>query len=219
MGITEVTNGQYRKFKPSHSSMVYMGLSLNGDKQPVVFISRKDAVAFCSWLTSRERRAGKIGDGDVYQLPTEAKWEYACRARMKTSRFWGNDESLAKDYCNANDSVTKEKFGWRHDAFPGDDGYRVTAPVGKFKPNAFGLYDMHGNVYEWCKNWYGKYPKGTVTDPKGPRSGSYHVVRGGCWQSTPEACRSADRSISPPSRLSNYCGFRVVLARAAPRKR
>jgi formylglycine-generating enzyme required for sulfatase activity len=194
MASTEVTNGQYRTFKPNHTSKDYKGHSLNGDEQPVVYVSWNDAVAFCDWLTSRERGAGKIGSRDSYRLPTEAEWEYACRAGTGTSRFWGDSDHAAKEYCNAYDPLAKREFGLEWDCFPNEDGYRVTAPAGRFEPNAYGLCDMIGNVWEWCRDWYGKaYSGGSVTDPEGPGSGSRRVLRGGSWFDGPGGCRSANR--------------------------
>jgi formylglycine-generating enzyme required for sulfatase activity/predicted Ser/Thr protein kinase len=217
LGATEVTNGQYRRFKANHDSKDYKGHSLNGDEQPVVYVSWNDAVAFCDWLTAEERRAGKIGSRDSYRLPTEAEWEYACRAGTTTSRFWGDGEYEAKDYCNAIDPPTKKEFGWGLGSFPEDDGFRVTAPVGSFKPNAFGLYDMIGNVWEWCREWYGPYPSGSVANPEGPGRGSSRLVRGGSWHCYPWYCRSSDRRRLVPDYRSNYYGLRVVLVRAGAR--
>ena len=118
------------------------------DEHPVVNVSWNDAVAFCKWLSKKE--------GKTYRLPTEAEWEYACRAGTTTRYYSGDDpETLAK-VGNVADAALKAKFpDWKY-TIKASDGYVFTAPVGKFKPNAFGLYDMHGNAWQWCADWYGE---------------------------------------------------------------
>ena len=131
----------------------------------MVNVSWNDAVAFCKWLSRKE--------GKTYRLPTEAEWEYACRAGTTTRYYSGDDpETLAK-VANVADATAKAKFpDWKW-TIKASDGYVFTAPVGQFKPNAFGLYDMHGNAWQWCADWYGKdyYGKSPVDDPKGPDTG------------------------------------------------
>jgi formylglycine-generating enzyme required for sulfatase activity len=135
--------------------------------------------------------------GRVYRLPTEAEWEYACRAGTTTKWSFGDDESGLGDHA------------W----FDGNSGNR-THPVGKKKPSAWGLFDMHGNVWEWCSDWYGDYAKGVVTDPQGPSGGSSRVLRGGGgnWSLADEFCRSANRLISDSSYRDNFLGFRRALS-------
>ena len=131
----------------------------------MVNVSWNDAVAFCKWLSRKE--------GKSYRLPTEAEWEYACRAGTTTRYHSGDDpETLAK-VANVADATAKAKFpAWKW-TIKASDGYVFTAPVGQFKPNAFGLYDMHGNARQWCADWYGGdyYGKSPVDDPNRPRHG------------------------------------------------
>ncbi len=175
------------------------------DRHPVVDVSWNDAVAFCKWLSEKEHKK--------YRLPTEAEWEYACRAGT-TTRFWSGDdpESLIKA-ANIYDQSSAKKFPeWSKYALKGDDGFPFTAPVGSFQPNPFGLYDMHGNVWQWVSDWYGEgyYAKSPVDDPQGPATGIRHVRRGGAWHSWAMYARSSFRNWNRPfSRYFNL-GFRVV---------
>ena len=131
----------------------------------------------------------------MYRLPTEAEWEYACRAGTTTEYSFGDDVSVLGD------------FAW----FDDNSGSQ-THPVGQKRPNGWGLYDMHGNVWEWCSDWHGDYAAGAVRDPAGPASGSIRVLRGGCWYDSAGFCRSAFRIRFYPSyRFSNY-GFRLALS-------
>ncbi len=192
LGVYEVTQAQYEKVmgaKPSY----FQGDKINGSSSnhPVERVSWKEAVEFCKKLSDlpEEKAAGR-----VYRLPTEAEWEYACRAGSKTAYSFGEGSKLLGDYS---------WFG---------DNCNTTHPVGEKKANAWGLYDMHGNVWEWCSDWYGDYPKGAVSDPVGPREGSYRLFRGGSWRDVAALCRSADRSRRYPlDRLNDY-GFRVALS-------
>ena len=186
VGVYEVTNAQWKKVMGSVPS------NWKDDDRPVEQVSLDDAVEFCRKLSElpAERRAGR-----VYRLPTEAEWEYACRAGTTTKYSFGDDESLLGDY------------GW----FDGNSG-KQTHPVGLKKPNAWGLYDMHGNVWERCSDWYGDYPDGAMTDPKGPSSGSYRVYRGGSWDSSAGFCRSAFRYGYFPSSHFSGLGFRLALS-------
>jgi len=174
------------------------------DEQPVVNVSWNDAVEFCKWLSRKE--------GRTYRLPTEAEWEYACRAGTTTRYYSGDDpETLAK-VGNVADAAAKAKFlDWKY-TIKGNDGYVFTAPVGKFKPNAFGLYDMHGNAWQWCADWYGAeyYAASPVDDPTGPASGNDRVLRGGSWFDWPSFSRSADRFGSAPDLRVSGTGFRVA---------
>lgn len=192
MGKCEVTNAQYRKYKPGHNSKDYEGNSLNGDTQPAVLVSWEDAKAFAQWLSEKS--------GYEFRLPAEAEWEYACRAGTQTARFWGNDPDDACRYANAADQTAKRKWSGLtiHDC---DDGYAVTAPVGSFKPNGFGLYDMLGNTWEWCEDIYDSdaYSKHQRNNPIYTCGGSRRVDRGGSWNYDPADVRCAVRLFYSPS--------------------
>ena len=186
MGVHEVTQAQYEQVmgvNPSH---------FKGAENPVAKISWDDAVEFCRRLS--ELPSEKAAD-NVYRLPTEAEWEYACRAGTTTQFSFGDDESKLGDY-----------------AWYGENSNDRTHPVGEKKPNAWGIHDMYGNVGEWCQDWYGEYPSGAVTDPTGPATGSHRVSRGGYWSYTAVNCRSARRFRGNPSYRSNDGGFRVCLS-------
>jgi formylglycine-generating enzyme required for sulfatase activity len=149
-------------------------------------------VEFCRKLSElpEEKAAGR-----VYRLPTEAEWEYGCRAGSRTKFCFGDSESELGEYA-----WYKQNSGGK------------THPVGQKKPNAWGLYDIHGNVYEWCTDWHDDCPQRAVTDPVGPAKGSYRVRRGGCWSIDAAFCRSALRSTSAPSYRSTNNGFRLALS-------
>ncbi len=178
------------------------------DEHPVVNVSWNDAVAFCKWLSKKEDK--------TYRLPTEAEWEYACRAGTTTRYHSGDDpETLAK-VANVADATAKAKFpDWRW-TIKASDGYVFTAPVGKFRPNAFGLYDMHGNAWQWCADWYDAdyYTKSPTDDPTGPSGGSRRVLRGGGWIGVARDCRSADRYNGGPGSCIFSLGFRASLVPA-----
>jgi formylglycine-generating enzyme required for sulfatase activity len=205
MGKYEVTNAEYRMFRSSHSSGDYKGKGLNDDRQPVARVSWNDAQAFVKWLN------GRSGGRYTYALPTEAEWEYAARGGTTTSRYWGNDSDDACTYANVADQTAKRSFsGWTiHDC---DDGYAVSSPVGSFRPNGFGLYDMMGNVWEWCQDWYGKdaYSSHSRKNPIYSRGGSSRVYRGGSWSSAPGAVRSALRGWNDPGYAADDLGFRLL---------
>jgi formylglycine-generating enzyme required for sulfatase activity len=176
-----------------------------GDDHPVVNVSWNDAKAFCDWLSAQE--------GKTYRLPTEAEWEYACRAGTNTVYSSGDDPETLARVGNVADATAKAKFHNRDLANKASDDYVYTAPVGRFQPNAFGLYDMHGNVWEWCQDWYDKdYYQGSPTDdPQGPPTASDRVRRGGSWYSDAGYCRAARRGSFAPSIRSDSMGFRVAL--------
>ncbi|MBU0484618.1 MAG: formylglycine-generating enzyme family protein [Proteobacteria bacterium] len=207
MGKYEVTNRQYQLFNGKHVSRNIEGYSFNGEEQPVTDVSWDDAMAYIEWLN---RESGK-----TFRLPTEAEWEYAARAGSKTSRFWGDSPDDACMYGNIAD-ITANTFWSDWTIHNCDDGYIVTAPVGQFKPNAFGLYDMVGNVWEWTGDWYGKdyYENSPMKNPQGPLTGDTRVVRGTPWDDNPGDERSAKRLELEPNYRGQYNGFRLVLPSA-----
>jgi len=185
LGRTEVTQAQYQAVtgtNPSH-------FTADGSGAPVERVSWIEAMTYCDKLTKREQVAGRLPENYVYTLPTEAQWEYACRA--------GTSDQYAGD---------PEKMSWYDLNSAG-----TTHPVAQRQPNNWGLYDMAGNVLEWCADWYGDYPGGAVTDPTGPREGFFRMARGGSWRSKMEIGRSAARSGASPARQDYTLGFRIVL--------
>ncbi len=222
MGQTEVTVGQYLKYMNSDdSTYIFVDLSgeycpikksgysytLSGNKfasdieQPMAGVNWDGAFFFCKWLSRKERK--------TYRLPTEAEWEYACRAGITTPFYFG--DSISTDQANYDGNRTygsEEKGLYR----------QTTIKVRSFAPNAFGLYDMVGNVFEWCSDWYDEdyYSYGSEADPKKYRNQydyeyTDRVVRGGCYGSDPEHCRSASRSKLRQRWCAPSTGFRVVL--------
>jgi len=180
------------------------------DEHPAVCVSWNDARAFADWLNKTDKT---IPPGVTYRLPTEAEWEYACRAGTTTGYQWGDDPDKGKGWCNATDRADGEEAVPRRAVFNWDDGFLYTAPVGTFKANAFGLYDMHGNVWEWCQDRYGPYKEGDQTDPTGADSGEVRVVRGGSWDEYATYLRCATRlGALRGRRYASYHGFRLVLA-------
>lgn len=174
-----------------------------GDDHPVVNVSWNDAATFCQWLSRKE--------GRTYRLPTEAEWEYACRAGT-TTRYWcGDDPEGLAEVANVADATAKAKFkGWK--TIRASDGYVFTSPAGSFRANAFGLCDMHGNVLQWCSDWYvgDYYAASPPDDPKGPDSGDFRVLRGGSWHYWPFLPRSAFRLGYEPDIRLGTAGFRVA---------
>jgi len=176
------------------------------DAHPVTNVSWNDAVKFCRWLSEKEH--------ETYRLPTEAEWEYACRAGTHT-RFWsGNDpQSLVKIANTYDKSTARIQPEWARFALKDDDRFEFTAPVGSFRPNAFGLYDMHGNVWQWVSDFYSPdyYAKSPVNDPQGPPPARQHVRRGGGWATWSFYCRASFRNYNTPQSRYFNLGFRVVL--------
>ena len=175
---TEVTQAQWQavmRNNPSYSK---------GDDLPVENVSWNDAQRFIKKLNEKEGT-------DAYRLPTEAEWEYACRAGTSSVYHWGED--MDDSYCwyasNASDK---------------------THPVGQKLPNRCGLYDMSGNVWEWCQDWWGGYSPKPISDPQGPSSGTRRVLRGGGWNGFPQNCRSANRLTGLPNTTGPDFGFRVA---------
>ncbi len=173
--------------------------------QPVIHVSWNDAVAYCGWL-SRET-------GQTYRLPTEAEWEYAARSGGKNYTYsWGNFRPEGKRGGNIADESVKKALGWSGTWKGYDDGFAYIAPVGSYEPNDLGLYDMIGNVWEWCEDWYDAkyYKKSPQSDPHGPLSGSSRVLRGGSWGNLPVVVRCADRYNDEPGSRYDDSGFRFV---------
>ncbi|RJR08375.1 zinc-ribbon domain-containing protein [Candidatus Parcubacteria bacterium] len=196
-----VTNKEYCIYKKGHKNP--------GNNFPVVRINWYEVIDYCNWLSDRERLPRcYVGKSDNivlniskngYRLPTEAEWEYACRAGSPTNYYWGNE--MNGDYC----WYDENSGGMYH-------------PVGQKKPNKFGLYDMSGNVFEWCSDWYDKnyYSISLSDDPIGPERGVGRVIRGGSYYGGTDYWRSSGRNYSNPNNYYDVIGFRLV--RSAPEK-
>jgi formylglycine-generating enzyme required for sulfatase activity len=188
-----------------------MGFNRSRVQRPGLPVERTtwfEALKFCE-------RVSEANPGLRFTLPTEAQWEYACRAGTKTAYAWGDNPDDGKGWANAADQSLKKKLpnapaAWKF--FSWDDGFVFTSPVGSFKANTFGLYDMNGNAWQWCQDHYGDYEKGAATDPTGADTGALRVLHGGSWINGPRRCRSAYRlRLSPVSRCGGI-GFRVAVA-------
>jgi formylglycine-generating enzyme required for sulfatase activity len=209
MGVHAVTQGQWRAVMGNNPSFFCAAgdgkekvEGLDTSDFPVENVSWEDAQEFLNKLNAleKEREAGRR-----YRLPTEAEWEYACRAGAKEYQVFHYGDSLTSTHAN----------------FDGDYPYEApkgpylgrTCKVGSYEPNAFGLYDMHGNVWEWCSDWYDMdyYAKSPRRDPQGPAEGTSRVLRGGSWDCFGQRCRSAWRNGIEPSKTHEFLGFRVVL--------
>ena len=189
LGKHEVTQAQWQKVMGSNPSF------FKGADRPVERVSWTDVTSFCDKLTELERKAGRLPAGMAYQLPTEAQWEYACRAGTKTAFSFGAE--LTSEQANISGG-------------PGE-----TVDLDKYPGNSWGFHDMHGNVFEWCADWYGAYPTGAVGDPVGPAVGSARVRRGGSWSHTASSARSAIRNWNGPAYSSINLGFRLSLRPAS----
>ena len=204
-GGIEIKDGRLVGSKVTGCSWRDPSFDQKGD-HPVVQVSWNDAQAFCAWLS---RKTGK-----TVLLPTEAQWEYACRAGTTTAYPWGDNPDDGKGWANGADQSLQKKLpnapvGWTF--FNWDDGYVFTAPVGSFKVSAFGLYDVNGNAWQWCQDRYGTYAPGAATDPAGPDAGGARVLRGGSWGTHPSGCRAAVRDKHFPNDRSVNFGFRVAV--------
>ena len=192
MGVTEVTQEQWESVMPDNRSRY------KGADRPVTNVTLDDCIEFCKLLTQKERAQGKLPEGAEYRLPTEAEWEYSCRAGSDAKYCFGDSESDLGEYA------------WNR------ENSRRTQPVGTKKANEWGLFDMHGNVWEWCGDWYGSYSKGETKDPTGASDGaawSNRVFRGGSWGSIAAHCRSAARNgcqNNPKHYRLSGLGFRLV---------
>ncbi len=195
MQTTEVTVKQWRAVM----GRKFFGRKKGSDDMPVVKVSWHDCMDFIEKLNT-------LGEG-TYRLPTEAEWEYACRAGSTTPYSWGNGIDCTKAMYSNNTQKSEECVDYIKSRGMGLD---QPAPAKSYPPNAWGLYDVHGNVWEWCQDWYGAYPKGAAVDPPGPDSGSDRVRRGGSWFKYGYYCRSANRNFGPPSSRYQTTGFRLV---------
>ena len=207
LGKHEVTQEEWTAIMGTNpSKFVAAGL-----RAPVEQVSWNDAMEFCQKLTDRERAAGRLPAGLAYDLPTEAQWEYACRAGR--GEAYGFGASSAQLYRYGNFADVNVSFGWR-DARQDDGVGETTAAVGRYLPNPWGLHDMHGNVWEWCADRYSAHlPGGVVSDPTGPAGGGGRVTRGGSWSFAASFCRSANRLSKAPGSRSHDLGFRLALVR------
>ena len=194
MGVHEVTQAQYAQVMGKNPS------EFKGATLPVEVVSYNDALEFCQKLS--DLPAEKVA-GRKYRLPTEAEWEYCCRAGTSTPFHFGNELNGTQANC-----VGESPYGTTQKG----PFLAKTSPVGSYPPNAWGLHDMHGNVWEWCADRYGDYPKGPITDPRGPEVGSDCVLRGGSWIYVAALCRSAYRSRFDPSPRDYWSGFRLALS-------
>lgn len=187
MGVYPVTQEEWQAVMGTNPSW------FKGDDNnlPVENVSWLDCQEFISQLREKDKKA--------YRLPTEAEWEYACRAGTNAPFHFG--ETISTDQANYNGEIYGNgKMGINR---------RMTTPVGSFPANTWGLHDMHGNVWQWCQDWDGKYPQQDVADPQGPYMGQHRVQRGGSWQAFPQHCRSAFRNAHGPGVHTDIAGFRI----------
>ncbi|MEO6754724.1 MAG: SUMF1/EgtB/PvdO family nonheme iron enzyme [Chthoniobacteraceae bacterium] len=196
-GLTKIIRGQW--LRDSDSSWKNPGFHQDGG-YPAVGISWNDAIAFCRWLTEREHAAGRLPAGYQYALPTEGEWEYACRAGSTESHLGDPKKLYASMWL---------RYG---DGLGGIVSQPHTNPVGVKRANPWGLYDVHGNVFEWCRDWYGDYPAEVAADPRGPETGTQKVMRGGSWYCSAPNVRSAFRGHAIPDTRSSSLGFRLSLS-------
>jgi formylglycine-generating enzyme required for sulfatase activity len=193
MGKYEVTRGLYAEVMLTNPPPDELT-----NEFPVANVSWYDATNFCGRLTLREKSAGRLPNGLIYRLPTEAEWEYAARAGTSTAYFFGNDPAVLGDYAWSNQNVGPQE-------------------AGKKLPNPWGLYDIYGNVWEWTGDWISdRLPGGSVTDPSGPLSGSQKSNRGATIGESVNNFRSAMRGYGPPNGSYGWVGFRIVLAPPVP---
>ncbi len=189
MAKCEVTQGEFMAVMGRNPSHFTGSTNLPAEK-----LSWFDAQAYCRELTRQERAAGRLPATYEYRLPTEAEWEYACRAGTTNLYSFGDSPSEA------------EKYAWTM-----ENSSSQTHPVGQKLPNPWGLYDMHGNVWEWCSDWFAPYPPTELVDPVGPESSKFKVFRGGGWNQAVEFARSRNRFMMSPTNGIYFVGFRVAL--------
>ena len=194
IGKHEVTQGEYAAVlgrNPSH---------FTGDSnRPVEKVTFFDATNYCAAITLRERAARRLPEGYEYRLPTEAEWEYACRAGSTNLFSFGNATTNAGTY-----------------AWTAENSDAATHPVGLKSPNAWGLYDTHGNVWEWCSDWFEPYPAAPLTDPVGPATSKYKLFKGGGWNQDADYARASSRFMMSPSSGIHFVGFRIALGPVMP---
>jgi formylglycine-generating enzyme required for sulfatase activity len=202
------------------------------DDQPVVHVSHTDANAYCKWLQAGAEKLHESNEAEAksgearrplgmgipsYSLPTEAQWEWACRAGAGGSYTWGDKPDETGKRINAGDKTLKRVHPqWPREVMPMDDGFGFVAPVGSYKANAFGLHDMLGNVWEFCSTRYGTFPAELITDPGDRSTDRGFAVRGGGWSNLPRDVRCASRNADPPHFCHSNLGFRVALQLGAP---
>ena len=175
--------------------------SATGNNQPMCFVNWQDAIDFCKALTKKERDAGLLSPTKKYTLPTEAQWEYACRAG--TISVFGTGNTLTSKDANF---YGKLPYGVSESG----EYRKKTTQVATFPANPWGIFDMHGNVYEWCFDWYEASPISTK-DPTGPAQGDGRIIRGGAWDRKSTSCRAAYRYSRDPNRRAHNIGFRIVI--------
>ena len=189
MGTHEITQREFESVMGSNPSF------FKGETLPVDKVSFKQAVAFCKALTTGDRKEGRIATNMIYRLPTEAEWEYACLAGATTAFSFGDSEADADAH-----------------AWSAENADDKTNLVGQKKPNANGMYDMHGNVWEWVMDWFAPHPKAEqLVDPSGPPEGEHRVFKGGGWYHEAKFARSTSRFMMEPGMSINFVGFRVAL--------
>lgn len=201
---TEVTQEQWAQVMKTQPWKDRGGVPAGAD-YPATCVSWEDAIEFCRLLTESEHETGRLPADLHYTLPTEAQWEYACRAGTVTEYSFGDNADGLGDY------------GWSRTSFvfiTADEQY--PRQVAMKRPNPWGFFDMHGGVLEHCLDWYGEdyYERSPLEDPVGPSTGSYRIIRGGSWNDLASDCRSACRSACGPGDRSDILGFRVVCGSA-----
>lgn len=204
MSKYEITCAQFRCFRPSYSKFPYEGRQMDSDNQPVL-VSWDDAIAFCKWVSKKT--------GIEVRLPTEAEWEYACRAGSSSRFFWGDKEKDAGQYANVADKAYAKVWPDRAYCFNTDDKNPFLCPVGQYKPNNFGLYDMIGNALEWCKDVYVEklhYPNSQL-NRKANQSSTKRVIKGGSWRGDVTWNRCAFRGYGEAKNPNSTVGFRVII--------
>jgi formylglycine-generating enzyme required for sulfatase activity len=208
-----VTQGDYLSVVGSNPSHFQPPIFASDPTRPVEEVGWLDATNYCTLRTQQEQARGLLPTNLVYRLPTESEWEYACRAGTIEAFYLGS--GLYSQQANFDGHLEYEAAsGTLYSASGIQLG--ATTPVGSYAANRWGLYDMIGNVLEWCQDFYGPYPVGSVVDPQGAVSDLNRVVRGGFWFGAARLCRSAARAHSAPQISSSNLGFRVVLALAQP---
>ena len=214
LGKTEVTQGQWQQVMGTAPWKGQQWVQADQDC-PATFVSFFDAVEFCEKLTDLERKAGKLKANEEYRLPTEAEWEYACRAGTTTAFSFGDESKLnSHAWWGGGLDIDALLKGEVKEGMGNAAREQYAHRVGLKKPNPAGLFDMHGNVAEWCSDWYGEKLSGGA-DPVGPEGGSDRVLRGGGYLDSPGLCRSASRHLSDPPYRADHLGFRVARSQSA----